>query len=154
MYTAAKKLEAPYELIKEISETGRRPVVVFAAGGIATPAIVAMIMPVGAEGVFVRSGIFYLLQGRGNAARGWSDPEIFEAKSVPPRPTRAQLRSDFIRSAQEAKRHSPLTPVHLKLNDHARRTVPIQDPSRPSIPGRMSDLGPLIHPPWPGLGRG
>jgi pyridoxal 5'-phosphate synthase pdxS subunit len=54
----AKNLRAPYELVKEVHETGRLPVVNFAAGGIATPADAAMMMQLGADGVFVGSGIF------------------------------------------------------------------------------------------------
>jgi pyridoxal 5'-phosphate synthase pdxS subunit len=56
--TAAKELQAPPELVKEIAGTGRLPVVLFTAGGIATPADAAMMMQLGAEGVFVGSGIF------------------------------------------------------------------------------------------------
>ncbi len=58
LYVAAKELQAPYELVKEIAETGKLPVVLFTAGGIATPADAAMMMQLGAEGVFVGSGIF------------------------------------------------------------------------------------------------
>ncbi len=54
----AKRLGAPYELVKEIHETGRLPVVNFAAGGIATPADAALLMQLGVDGVFVGSGIF------------------------------------------------------------------------------------------------
>lgn len=58
LYVAAKELQAPYELVKEIAETGALPVVLFTAGGIATPADAAMMMQLGADGVFVGSGIF------------------------------------------------------------------------------------------------
>ena len=58
LYVAAKELQAPFELVKEIAETGKLPVVLFTAGGIATPADAAMMMQLGAEGVFVGSGIF------------------------------------------------------------------------------------------------
>jgi len=54
----AKRLGAPYELVAEVARTGRLPVVNFAAGGIATPAVAALMMQRGAEGVFVCSGIF------------------------------------------------------------------------------------------------
>jgi pyridoxal 5'-phosphate synthase pdxS subunit len=54
----AKRLGAPYELVKEIHETGKLPVVNFAAGGIATPADAALMMQIGVDGVFVGSGIF------------------------------------------------------------------------------------------------
>jgi pyridoxal 5'-phosphate synthase pdxS subunit len=58
LYVAAKELQAPLQLVKEIAETGKLPVVLFTAGGIATPADAAMMMQLGAEGVFVGSGIF------------------------------------------------------------------------------------------------
>jgi pyridoxal 5'-phosphate synthase pdxS subunit len=58
LFAAAKELGAPYELVKEVAEAGRLPVVLFTAGGIATPADAAMMMQLGAEGVFVGSGIF------------------------------------------------------------------------------------------------
>ena len=58
LYVAAKELQAPYELVKEIAETGKLPVVLFTAGGIASPADAAMMMQLGADGVFVGSGIF------------------------------------------------------------------------------------------------
>ncbi len=54
----AKELGAPYELVKEVAETGKLPVVNFAAGGIATPADAALLMQIGVDGVFVGSGIF------------------------------------------------------------------------------------------------
>ena len=55
---AAKDLAAPYDLVKEVAETGRLPVVNFAAGGIATPSDAALMMQLGCDGVFVGSGIF------------------------------------------------------------------------------------------------
>jgi pyridoxal 5'-phosphate synthase pdxS subunit len=58
LFAAAKELRAPYELVKEVAEAGKLPVVLFTAGGIATPADAAMMMQLGAEGVFVGSGIF------------------------------------------------------------------------------------------------
>ncbi|WP_374209639.1 pyridoxal 5'-phosphate synthase lyase subunit PdxS [Glycomyces sp. TRM65418] len=58
LYAAAKELRAPYELVAEVARLGRLPVVLFTAGGIATPADAAMMMQLGAEGVFVGSGIF------------------------------------------------------------------------------------------------
>ena len=56
--TAAKELQAPLELVRDVAETGRLPVVLFCAGGIATPADAALMMQLGAEGNFVGSGIF------------------------------------------------------------------------------------------------
>jgi pyridoxal 5'-phosphate synthase pdxS subunit len=58
LYAAAKELGAPYELVTEVAAAGKLPVVLFTAGGIATPADAAMMMQLGAEGVFVGSGIF------------------------------------------------------------------------------------------------
>ena len=58
LFEAAKQLQAPYELVKYVHENGKLPVVNFAAGGVATPADAALMMQLGAEGVFVGSGIF------------------------------------------------------------------------------------------------
>ncbi|ADI68071.1 pyridoxal 5'-phosphate synthase lyase subunit PdxS [Mobiluncus curtisii] len=58
LFDAAKELQAPYPLVKEVAETGKLPVVLFTAGGIATPADAALMMQLGSEGVFVGSGIF------------------------------------------------------------------------------------------------
>ena len=58
LYEAAKQLQAPYELMRYVHENGKLPVVNFAAGGVATPADAALMMQLGAEGVFVGSGIF------------------------------------------------------------------------------------------------
>lgn len=58
LYEEAKILQVPYDLLKQVHDTGRLPVVNFAAGGVATPADAALMMQLGAEGVFVGSGIF------------------------------------------------------------------------------------------------
>ena len=58
LYEEAKQLEVPLELLRTVHETGKLPVVNFAAGGVATPADAALMMQLGAEGVFVGSGIF------------------------------------------------------------------------------------------------
>ena len=58
LYSAAKDLQAPYELVAQVAELGKLPVVLFTAGGIATPADAALMMQLGADGVFVGSGIF------------------------------------------------------------------------------------------------
>src|SRR5205807_327349 len=58
LFAAAKELRAPYELVAEVAAAGKLPVVLFTAGGIATPADAALMMQLGAEGVFVGSGIF------------------------------------------------------------------------------------------------
>lgn len=58
IFVAAKELQAPYALVKEVARTGKLPVVLFVAGGVATPADAAMMMQLGADGVFVGSGVF------------------------------------------------------------------------------------------------
>jgi pyridoxal 5'-phosphate synthase pdxS subunit len=58
LFVAAKELQAPYQLVREVAQTGQLPVVMFVAGGIATPADAAMMLQLGADGVFVGSGIF------------------------------------------------------------------------------------------------
>jgi pyridoxal 5'-phosphate synthase pdxS subunit len=58
LFVAAKELQAPYELVREVAKTGKLPVVLFTAGGVATPADAALMMQLGADGVFVGSGIF------------------------------------------------------------------------------------------------
>jgi pyridoxal 5'-phosphate synthase pdxS subunit len=58
LFVAAKEMQAPYELVKQVAEEGRLPVVNFAAGGVATPADAALMMQLGMDGVFVGSGIF------------------------------------------------------------------------------------------------
>ena len=77
-----------------------------------------------------RRGLFNILQRHGQAARVATDVEIFEAKVRPPQTTRAKLRGDFIRAAQEHGRDFTVDWVHLKLNDQAQRTVLCKDPFR------------------------
>ena len=82
LYVAAKELQAPYELVKEVAQKGKLPVVLFTAGGIATPADAALMMSMGADGVFIGSGIFK----SGNPAQRaaacvrattfWDDPKV------------------------------------------------------------------------------
>ncbi|MFI9274195.1 Pup--protein ligase [Kitasatospora sp. NPDC052896] len=86
-----------------------------------------------------RRGLFYLLQGKGQAQRVTTDLKTFEAKSVPPQTTRARLRGDFIRRAQEQRRDFTVDWVHLKLNDQAQRTVLCKDPFR-SVDERVEKL--------------
>src|SRR6478672_9808987 len=75
-------------------------------------------------------GLYYLLQRAGAVERAARDIDIFEAKSVPPQTTRAKLRGEFIRRAQEKRRDFTVDWVHLKLNDQAQRTVLCKDPFR------------------------
>ncbi|GAA3592184.1 Pup--protein ligase [Nonomuraea rosea] len=86
-----------------------------------------------------KRGLFYLLQRRGAVERVASDIKIFEAKSVPPQTTRARLRGEFIRKAQEKRRDFTVDWVHLKLNDQAQRTVLCKDPFR-SVDERVDKL--------------
>ncbi|HEX2176313.1 MAG TPA: Pup--protein ligase [Nocardioidaceae bacterium] len=75
-------------------------------------------------------GLYYLLEKRGAVARVTRDLKVFEAKSRPPQTTRARLRGEFIRRAQERRRDFTVDWVHLKLNDQAQRTVLCKDPFR------------------------
>ena len=84
-------------------------------------------------------GLYYLLQRKGAVDRVTSDLKIFEAKSIPPQTTRAKLRGEFIRRAQEKRRDFTVDWVHLKLNDQAQRTVLCKDPFR-SVDERVEKL--------------
>ncbi len=84
-------------------------------------------------------GLYYLLEKRGLVERVARDLEIFEAKSVPPQTTRARLRGEFIRKAQEKRRDFTVDWVHLKLNDQSQRTVLCKDPFR-SVDERVDKL--------------
>ena len=84
-------------------------------------------------------GLYYLLQGNGALDRVTRDLDIFEAKSIPPQTTRAKLRGEFIRQAQEKRRDFTVDWVHLKLNDQAQRTVLCKDPFR-SVDERVDRL--------------
>ncbi|MBA0050697.1 Pup--protein ligase [Streptomyces sp. AJS327] len=86
-----------------------------------------------------RRGLYYLLERSGRAKRVCNDLKIFEGKSVPPQTTRARLRGDFIRRAQEQRRDFTVDWVHLKLNDQAQRTVLCKDPFR-SVDERVEKL--------------
>src|SRR6266576_3178089 len=84
-------------------------------------------------------GLYYLLQRNGAVERVTTDLKIFEAKSIPPQTTRAKLRGEFIRRAQEKRRDFTVDWVHLKLNDQAQRTVLCKDPFR-SVDERVEKL--------------
>ena len=86
-----------------------------------------------------RRGLYYLLEGKGLVTRATTDLAIFEAKSVPPQTTRARLRGEFIKKAQERRRDFTVDWVHLKLNDQAQRTVLCKDPFR-SVDDRVDKL--------------
>ncbi len=84
-------------------------------------------------------GLYYLLQRHGAVERVARDLAIFEAKSVPPQTTRARLRGEFIKRAQEKRRDFTVDWVHLKLNDQAQRTVLCKDPFR-AVDDRVEKL--------------
>ncbi|WP_407342566.1 Pup--protein ligase [Pengzhenrongella phosphoraccumulans] len=84
-------------------------------------------------------GLYNLLAARGMVERVTTDLEVFEATAVPPQTTRAKLRGDFVRRAQEARRDYTVDWVHLKLNDQAQRTVLCKDPFR-SVDERVERL--------------
>ena len=73
-------------------------------------------------------GLYALLEKKGDIDRVSTELEIFEAKETPPQTTRARLRGEFIRHAQEKRRDFTVDWVHLKLNDQAQRTVLVQRP--------------------------
>ena len=75
-------------------------------------------------------GLYALMEKRKQVDRIANDLEIFEAKETPPQTTRARLRGEFIRKAQERRRDFTVDWVHLKLNDQAQRTVLCKDPFR------------------------
>jgi len=87
LYVAAKELQAPIELVREVARTCKLPVVLFTAGGVATPADAAMMMQLGADGVFVGSGIFKSGNPAARAAAivkattSFNDPDVLAAAS-------------------------------------------------------------------------
>ena len=82
LMATARDLQAPFDIIKDIHDTGKLPVVNFAAGGIASPADAALMMQIGVEGVFVGSGIFksenpqIMAQAIVKATTHFNDPDI------------------------------------------------------------------------------
>ena len=84
-------------------------------------------------------GLYYLLEKKGSVERATTDLAVFEAKSVPPQTTRARLRGEFIRQAQDKRRDFTVDWVHLKLNDQAQRTVLCKDPFR-AVDDRVDKL--------------
>ena len=84
-------------------------------------------------------GLYYLLEKKGAVLRATTDLAVFEAKSVPPQTTRARLRGEFIKRAQEKRRDFTVDWVHLKLNDQAQRTVLCKDPFR-AVDDRVDKL--------------
>ncbi|WP_037599771.1 Pup--protein ligase [Streptacidiphilus rugosus] len=86
-----------------------------------------------------RRGLYYLLQNRGQAERVSDDLKIFEAKSVPPQTTRARLRGDFIRRAQEQRRAVTVDWVNLRIVGDAKGAIACGDPFL-SADERVADL--------------
>jgi proteasome accessory factor A len=84
-------------------------------------------------------GLYYLLEKKGAVERATTDLAVFEAKSVPPQTTRARLRGEFIKHAQDKRRDFTVDWVHLKLNDQAQRTVLCKDPFR-AVDDRVDKL--------------
>ena len=87
LFVAAKELQAPYDLVVEVARTGKLPVVMFTAGGVATPADAALMMQMGADGVFVGSGIFKsgdpVARGKAivKAVTFFNDPDVLATAS-------------------------------------------------------------------------
>src|SRR3984957_5846060 len=104
--TAAKELAAPLDLVREIAREGRLPVVLFCAGGIATPADAALMMALGAEGVFVGSGIFKSddppsrARAIVEATTHWQDPERVATASRGLGPAMVSLESSKLADEQ------------------------------------------------------
>ena len=86
-----------------------------------------------------RRGLYYLLERAGAVERATTDLRVFEAKTLPPQTTRAKLRGEFIKQAQDKRRDFTVDWVHLKLNDQAQRTVLCKDPFR-SVDERVEKL--------------
>jgi proteasome accessory factor A len=84
-------------------------------------------------------GLYYLMERKGLMDRVTTDLEIFQGKSIPPQTTRARLRGEFIKRAQERRRDFTVDWVHLKLNDQAQRTVLCKDPFK-SVDDRVDRL--------------
>jgi pyridoxal 5'-phosphate synthase pdxS subunit len=82
LFTEAKELQAPIELVRWVAENGRLPVVTFTAGGIATPADAALCMQLGADGVFVGSGIFKSGRDKHDDYDGWAEDVSRRAKAI------------------------------------------------------------------------
>jgi len=97
----AKEMGAPFELVKEIHETGKLPVVNFAAGGVATPADAALMMQLGADGVFVGSGIFkasnpeVVAKAIVKATTHYKDPQIIADCRCFQEPGRSHARTGY-----------------------------------------------------------
>lgn len=109
LYDAAKKLGAPLDLVQKVHADGRLPVVNFSAGGVATPADAALMMELGAEGVFVGSGIFKSGDPAKRAAaivkavKNWKDPYMLAELSAGLGEAMVGINPDEIRTIMEAR---------------------------------------------------
>ena len=109
LYDAAKKLAAPLDLVQKVHTDGRLPVVNFSAGGVATPADAALMMELGAEGVFVGSGIFKSGDPAKRAAAivkavaNWQNPEMLAELSSGLGEAMVGINPDEIRTIMEAR---------------------------------------------------
>jgi len=109
LYEAAKGLAAPLDLVKYVHENGRLPVVNFAAGGVATPADAALMMELGAEGVFVGSGIFKSGDPAKRAAAivqavtNWQDSKLLARLSENLGPAMVGINADEIETIMEER---------------------------------------------------
>ena len=109
LYEAAKELAAPLDLVKFVHENGKLPVVNFAAGGVATPADAALMMELGAEGVFVGSGIFKSGDPAKRAAAivqavtNWQDAKLLAKLSANLGPAMVGINADEIETIMEER---------------------------------------------------
>ena len=109
LYEAAKELAAPLDLVKFVHDNGKLPVVNFAAGGVATPADAALMMELGAEGVFVGSGIFKSGDPAKRAAAivqavtNWQDSKLLAKLSENLGPAMVGINADEIETIMEER---------------------------------------------------
>ena len=109
LYEAAKELRVPYELVKSVHDNKKLPVVNFAAGGVATPADAALMMQLGAEGVFVGSGIFKSGDPAKRAAAivqavtNWQDSKLLAKLSENLGPAMVGINADEIETIMEER---------------------------------------------------
>ena len=109
IYEAAKELAAPLDLVKYVHDNGKLPVVNFAAGGVATPADAALMMELGAEGVFVGSGIFKSGDPAKRAAAivqavtNWKDSKLLAKLSENLGPAMVGINADEIETIMEER---------------------------------------------------
>ena len=102
LYAAAKELQAPYELVSMVAQTGKLPVPNFSAGGIATPADAALMMQLGAEAIFVGSGIF--MKERATRSTSRTTPRSAKKPSPAPRPSSSRPRTSTTQDSGRGRR--------------------------------------------------